>query len=142
MNSREMLSDEQVVLYFRKLKSELNCSSTPRLITLVRQVLLKVKDLNPGIISKIPPLLHMVLAGGSSTNLADKRSQHLDRLAEMLYSEDRQMGVRFFKSELDALHVVLVILRRLQDMFEGVRMEIFPHVLSTEVKQAAMEEAA
>ena len=134
------LSDEHMVLFFRRLKNELNCSSTGKMIAQVRQTLSKVKNFStPDIARKIPPLLHMVLAGGDQEK---KKVNHLDELADSLYKEDKQSGVGLFTSEIHALGVALVILKRIEDLFTQAGIQVFPYVLSNEIKQAVIEEAA
>lgn len=141
------LSDEHVVLFFRKLKSELNCTSTGKLIVHVRQVMSRIKgfydvsQLNE-IISKTPPLLHFVLVGNCRYTEDKKTINHLDELVDALYREDQQTGKGLFKSEVETLRIVIVVLRRLRDLFARVGIQAFPYVLSNELHQAVIEEAA
>lgn len=133
------LCDEHIVLLFRKLKNELNCSSTSKIIALVRQTLSKVKNFStPEIANKIPPLMHMMLA---NVDNQEKKIRHLDELADLLYREDKQTGKGLFKSEIDALGIAIVILKRIQELFTRAGIHAFPYVLSTELKQAVIEEA-
>lgn len=137
--SHTHLSDEHMVLLFRKLKNELNCSSTSKIITLVRQTLSKVKNFStPEIANKIPPIMLMMMA---NVDNQEKKIRHLDELADSLYKEDKQTGKGLFKSEIDALGVAIIILRRIQDLFTRAGIHAFPYVLSTELKQAVIEEA-
>lgn len=144
MNSVTMhnLSDEHIVLFFRKLKSELNCSSTLKIIEQVRLTLSRVRNFSsPDIASKIPPLLHLMLANTRSKS-TEHKVDHLDELADSLYKEDKQAGKKLFKSEIDALGIAIIILKRTQELFTRAGMQIFPYILSTELKQAVIEEAA
>jgi hypothetical protein len=67
---------------------------------------------------------------------------HLDELADSSYLEDQQSGKKLFKSDIDALGSVIIILNRLQGLFKLAGMQALSDVLSSEVKQAAIEEAA
>lgn len=138
------LTDEQVVLFFRRLKTELNCSSTGKVITQVRQILSKVKDFSMDDAgSKIPPLLYLAVADVSSQpRQQEKEINHLDELAETLYFEDKQAGKGWFKSEIDALGTCIVILKRIKDLFSRIGVQILPFILSDEVNHAVSEEAA
>jgi hypothetical protein len=135
------LSDEHVVLFFRKLKSELNCTSTLRIIEQVRLTLSRIKNFSsPDIARKIPPLFHLMLANAKSASNENKVN-HLDELAESLYKEDKQAGKKLFKSEIDALGIAIVILKHTQELFTRSGIQPLPYVLSTELKQAVIEEA-
>lgn len=142
------LSDEHIVVFFRKLTSELNCSSTRITISQVRKILSKIKgsystpEMNE-IISKTPPLLHLVMMGNCRYEEDKKPITHLDELVDTLYKEDlQQPGKKLFRSEIEALGTVLIVLKRLQGLFKHAGMKVFPYVLSTEIQQAVIEEAA
>ena len=149
MNPRtSSLSDQHIVVFFKKLTSELNCSSTRKTIAQVRSILSKIKgsystrEMNE-IISKTPPLLHLVLVGNSRYQEDKKTIKHLDELVDTLYMEDlQQSGKKLFRSEIEALGTVLIILKRLQSLFKHAGMKVFPYVLSNEIQQAVIEEAA
>jgi hypothetical protein len=142
------LSDEHVVIFFRKLKNELNCSSTGKTIAQVRKILSKIKGSYltsefTEIINKTPPLLHFLLMGNCRYEEDHKRVTHLDELVDALYTEDQQQpGNRLFRSEIEALGTVLIVLKRLQGLFKYAGMKVFPYVLSNELQQAVIEEAA
>jgi|SRR5688572_17236465 len=142
------LSDEHIALFFKKLTSELNCSSTRKTIAQVRKILSKIKgsystlEMNE-IISKTPPLLHLVFVGNCRYEEDKKPIKHLDELVDTLYTEDlQQPGKKLFSTEIEALGTVLIVLKRLQSLFKHAGMKIFPYVLSTEIQQAVIEEAA
>jgi hypothetical protein len=142
------LSDEHIIVFFKKLTSELNCSSTRKTIAQVRTILSKIKGSFSAvemseIFSKTPPLLHFVLLGNSRYEENKKPIKHLDELVDVLYKEDlQQSGKRLFRSEIEALGTVLIVLKRLQSLFAHAGMKVFPYVLSTEIQNAVIEEAA
>lgn len=82
--------------------------------------------------------MHMMLA---NVDNQEKKIRHLDELADLLYREDKQTGKGLFKSEIDALGIAIVILKRIQELFTRAGIHAFPYVLSTELKQAVIEEA-
>ena len=142
------LSDENVALFFRKLKSELNCSTMGKTIAQVRTILSKIKgnytvqELTE-LINKTPPLLHFILIGNSRYENGKKPIVHLDELVDVLYQEDEQrIGNRLFRSEIEALGTVLIVLKRFQCLFKYTGMKIFPYILSNEIQQAVIEETA
>lgn len=146
-NNSLKLSDEHVIVFFRKLKNELNCASMRKTITQVRRILSKIKGSYNSreiteLINKTPPLLHFVLIGNSRYEDDKKPIIHLDELVDTLYTEDEQQtGNRLFHSEIEALGTVLIVLKRFQSLFTYAGMKIFPYVLSHELQQAATEEA-
>lgn len=142
------LSDEHVIMFFRKLKNELNCTSMRKTVAQVRSILTKIKgsyskhELTE-LIDKTPPLLHLVLMGNSRYEEDKKPIVHLDELVDTLYNEDeQQVGNRLFRSEIEVLGTVLIVLKRFQSLFSYAGMKIFPYVLSNELQQAVTEEAA
>jgi hypothetical protein len=150
MNSTKSLalSDEQVILFFRKLKNELNCDSMRKTIARVRTILSRIKGSYSTreiteLIDKTPPLLHFVLIGNSRYEADKKPIVHLDELVDSLYREDeQQVGNRLFRSEIEALGTVLIVLKRFQSLFTYTGINVFPYVLSSELQQAAIEEVA
>ena len=146
-NDNLALSDEHVIMFFRKLKIELNCTSMRKTISQVRAILSKIKGSYSAreiteLIDKTPPLLHFVLIGNSRYEQDHKPIVHLDELVDTLYNEDeRQPRNRLFRSEIEALGTVLIVLKRFQSLFTYAGMKIFPYVLSNELQQAVTEEA-
>jgi len=142
------LSNKHVVSFFRKLKNELNCSSTRKTIDHVHKILTKVKGSYTTneiteIINKTPPLLNFVLLSNCCSAGDKKPVTHLDELVDTLYTEDQQLpGKRLFRSEIEALGTVLIVLKRLQSLGLNAGVEVFPYVLSLELQQAVIEEAA
>ncbi|HEU5291213.1 MAG TPA: hypothetical protein VFU05_11250 [Cyclobacteriaceae bacterium] len=138
------LSDEQVIMFFRKLKNELNCASMRKTIAQVRTILSKIKGSYSTreiteLINKTPPLLHFVLMGNSRYDDDKKPIHHLDELVDTLYYEDEQnIGNRLFHSEIETLGTVIIILKRIQNLFTYAGMKIFPTTLSNELQRAVL----
>jgi hypothetical protein len=106
----------------------------------VRQVISKIQgNYN---VPKIPALLHLVLIGNFQYKSLQPQITHLDELVDALYMEDRQSGQAIFKSEIEVLDSVIKILKGLQDLFTRAGVDVFPYVLSSELYQAVIEEAA
>jgi hypothetical protein len=61
---------------------------------------------------------------------------------DILYKEDLLSDKKLFRSEIEALGTVLIVLKRLQSLFMHAGMKVFPYVLSTEIQNAVIEEAA
>jgi hypothetical protein len=143
MNSNQSLeiSEEQTLLFFQKLKSELNYTSIHKIVALVRTVLSKVggtytaNQLNQ-IITKTPPLFHLPLVHYRPVEDEDVTIQHLDELVDSLYEEDTHIEQRLFSSELEALSVVIVVLRGIDTLFKKAGIKIFNYTLSRELQQA------
>jgi hypothetical protein len=66
----------------------------------------------------------------------DVTIQHLDELVDSLYEEDTHIEQRLFSSELEALSVVIVVLRGIDTLFKKAGIKIFNYTLSRELQQA------
>ena len=139
MNSTaENLSDENVFVFFRKLKTELNCSSNLKLIEQVRQVLSKVKNFGTlEIMKRMPPLFRLIVY---PVKVHDNSVNHLDELAESVFKDNKKCGLKLFKSEIDALDVAIVILNRTQELFKAIGVQALPPSLSNEINHAISTE--
>jgi hypothetical protein len=57
-----------------------------------------------------------------------------------LYREDQKTGKGLFKSEVDALGSVTLVLRKIEILFKNVGLLAFNYTLAHELQQAVQEE--
>lgn len=67
---------------------------------------------------------------------------HLDELVESIYEEDQKNYQPLFKSEIEVLSGVIVVLNSLNKFFGLFGITAFPYPLIQELQQAVQEDAA
>lgn len=146
MNSilSQTISDEEAVRFFHLIKKDLNCTSTRKIVSLVRIVLSKIRSsYTPqqltAIVSKTPTWFHLLMVGNwSSQN--NKEIHHLDELVEEILLEDNFKESGLFKSEIDVLNSVISVLNRIQNLFKRAGLKALNTTLSSEVSYAVSED--
>ena len=147
MNSMvsQKLSDEQGILFFRNLKKKLNGTPTRKVVSLVRTVLKKTQgsfsfqQLNETMTSA-PAFIKWLV--GYNQQHEEIRINHLDELVELLMAEDQRLGTRLFASEIEALSIVILILKQIQMLFEKIGINILPYTIERELQGAMVEETS
>ena len=67
---------------------------------------------------------------------------HLDELVDFVYQEDRKQKNSLFKSEIDTLNSVILVLSKLDKFFGILGLNVFRYSLTQELKQAVIEDPA
>jgi hypothetical protein len=145
MNSlpSQKLSNEHGILFFRNLKKKLNGTPTRKMISIVRIVLNKLRgsfslqQLNDTL-NNAPSFVQWLI--GYNQQHEEIHIKHLDELVELLIAEDKQSGMRLFKSEIETLSIVILILRQIQILFEKVGISILPYTMERELQAAMISE--
>jgi hypothetical protein len=145
MNSlpSQKLSNEHGILFFRNLKKKLNGTPTRKMISIVRIVLNKLRgsfslqQLNDTL-NNAPFFVQWLI--GYNQQHEEIHIKHLDELVELLITEDKQSGTRLFKSEIETLSIVILILRQIQILFEKVGISILPYTMERELQSAMISE--
>jgi len=136
------VSNEHIVHLLRSLKNELHCSSTRKVITHVRLILSQLKNfMTPDLVVKMPPLFHLVLPAHSVSRATQQQISHLDELADSLHAGSK-IRKHLYRSEVEALTITIVVLKHMQKLFKRTGIEVLPYVLTQELHQAVIEEAA
>jgi hypothetical protein len=147
MNSlpSQKLSNEHGILFFRNLKKKLNGTPTRKMISIVRIVLNKLRgsfslqQLNDTL-NNAPSFVQWLI--GYNQQHEEIHIKHLDELVELLIAEDKQSGMRLFKSEIETLSIVILILRQIQILFEKVGISILPYTMERELQAAMISETS
>jgi len=90
----------------------------------------------------MPSLFQLVFI--SNWRYEDNRRNiiHLDELVESIYEEDQKNHKPLFKSEIEVLSGVIVVLNSLNKFFGLFGITAFPYLLLQELQQAVQEDAA
>jgi hypothetical protein len=140
------ISHDQAVLFLDDLKRQLNFHSTQKTVSLLRTVLSKFKGSFTGqqirdIVTKTPSILHVLLVNHGRPEDQPGEIGHLDELVDTLYEEDQTAGRGLFKTEIEALGLVTVVLRKIEKLFKQAGIYAFNYTLTHELQQAAQEES-
>jgi uncharacterized protein (DUF2267 family) len=137
------ISEEQVSQFFQEIKNELSGLSVPGIMGIMRNMFSKLRagytaEQAMEIIDKTPASLHQIFTSRWHYEVQEEVG-HLDELVERMYREDQLNGEGQFKSELDVLRIVTVVLSKIQSLFSLVGIRAFPYSLTHELQQAIQE---
>jgi len=139
--------DEQSVRFFKEVKSNLGVRSTLKLVRLVRAVLSQLRrtlshEQSSMVIKSLPSLFQLLFV--ANWKYADKHEpiMHLDELVDHVYQEDRKQEHSLFKSEIDTLNSVILVISKLDKFFGILGLNVFRYSLTQELKQAVIEDPA
>ncbi len=138
-------ADEQGILFFRILKKKLNGIPTRKMISIVRTVLEKTRgsfsfqQLNDTL-NCAPSFIQWLV--GYNQREKELQIKHLDELVELLMMEDERLGTRLFKSEIETLRIVILILKQIQTLCEKIGVRILPHTIERELQGALISDTS
>jgi len=139
--------EEKAVLFFRHVKKELGIPSTEQIVKLVSKV---VSHLRSGLtnaqitrlVDHLPGVFQFMLIHEWIPNEKKKSFTHLDEFVESIYAEDRKSSSSVFATEVETLHAVIVVLRKLDKYLNLFSFGILKHPMMEELKQIPVEDAA
>ncbi len=143
MTTMNQISEEQMSVFFQEVKNELSGLSVPGIMGIMRNMFSKLRagyttEQALEIIEKTPASLHPIFTSGWYYEVTEEVG-HLDELVEKMFREDQLNGEGQFKSELDVLRIVTVVLTKIQSLFKLVGIRAFPYNLTHELQQAVQE---
>lgn len=142
-----LTSQDLDVRFFREVKNELGSMPTQKIVYLVRTVLSHIRRSLAShqiaeLINKMPALFQLVFVSNWKYDEKQISINHLDELVESIYEEDQRNKKYVFKSEIEALGAVIVVLNCLNKFFGLFCITTFPYPLMHELQQAVQEDAA
>lgn len=140
MITKNRISEEQVAQFLQEVKTELSGMSVARLMGIMRIMFSKLRASYTSqqaeeIIAKTPASFQLMFT--SHWHYEDQEEiGHLDELVDRMFHEDQHFGVGMFKSELDVLRIVTVVLSKIQALFKLAGVRAFSYNLTHELQQA------
>ena len=139
--------DEQSVRFFKEVKSNLGLRSTKKLVKLVRAVLCQLRgtlshEQSSTVIKTLPSLFQLLFVANWKYDDKYQPIMHLDELVDHVYREDRKQKNSLFKSEIDTLNSVILVMSKLDKFFGILGLNVFRYSLTQELKQAVIEDPA
>lgn len=137
--------DEQSVRFFKEVKNHLGLRSTRKIVRLVRAVLSQLRStLSPEqtntVIKTLPSLFQLLFVANWRYDDKQQPIMHLDELVDHVYQEDRKQKNSLFKSEIDTLNSVILVITKLDKFFGILGLNVFRYSLTQELKQAVIED--
>lgn len=138
--------DEQSVRFFKEVKTHLGLRSTRKLVRLVRAILSQLRrTLSPEqsnmVIKTLPSLFQLLFVANWRYDDKQEQIMHLDELVDHVYQEDRKQKNSLFKSEVDTLNSVILVISKLDKFFGILGLNVFRYSLTQELKQAVVQDA-
>ncbi|MGC3943487.1 MAG: DUF2267 domain-containing protein [Chryseolinea sp.] len=138
--------DEQSVRFFKEVKSNLGLRSTRKIVRLVRAILSQLRStLSPEqtntVIKTLPSLFQLLFVANWRYDDKQQPIMHLDELVDHVYQEDRKQKSSLFKSEVDTLNSVILVITKLDKFFGILGLNVFRYSLTQELKQAVAQDA-
>ncbi|MBA4056685.1 MAG: hypothetical protein C0490_18370 [Marivirga sp.] len=145
-NRSYSLQEEQSILFFKEIKSNLGFKSTQRIVKLVRAVLSHLRrslshEQTEVIIKNLPSLFQLLFVANWKYQ-EETSVKHLDELVDNIYKEDQKSKDFLFTSEIDTLNTVILVLSKLDKFFGILGLNVLRYSLTQELKQASIGDAA
>jgi uncharacterized protein (DUF2267 family) len=137
--------DDQELMFFRSLKTEMQSLTTRKILKVVRVVLTSAAKSLPAtqvveITKKLPSTLQLIFMSCWESKEDRKSGIHLDELVDKVCQQQTKKGV-LFTNEIDALKYILIVIRNLKLTFDKIGVSVFPYSMIAEYQQAVQEEA-
>lgn len=144
---QQSVPDDKVAFFFLETQKELGLTSTKKLARLVTRIFSGIRRSlttreTASFLQRMPSLLQLLFVSNWKYDEKEQRIEHLDELVESIYQDDRNSESPLFRSEIETLNAVIIILRKLDKMMGILNFEGFKFSLVQEIKQVALEDAA
>jgi uncharacterized protein (DUF2267 family) len=143
MMTNNRISEEQVSQFLQEVKTELSGLSVAKTMGIMRIMFSKLRASYTSqqaeeIIAKTPASFQLMFTSNWHYEVQEEIG-HLDELVDRMFREDQHYGVGMFKSELDVLRIVTVVLSKIQVLFKLAGIRAFSYNLTHELQQAVQE---
>lgn len=149
MNGIQMneLSDDHVIHFLRELKSRLRYNSMRKVIAVLRLIFSGIRrgfnaQQNALIHSKTPRLLQLIFLNSCKQGYGATEIKHLDEFVDNLFESSQRNGKIIFKSEIEALRIISVVLISLDSFYSAAGIQILNYTLTRELDEIVHEEEA
>jgi len=141
--SKQVILDKKDGEFLEEIKSELGLSSPQRVLKVTEKVLRSIqKNLGTEEIKRLlvnfPQNLQTLFKGNSSQQESPIYFDHLDQWVETIYREDEVSQDRAFYSEIEILNVIILMVRKLDKLYNLLSFPGFKFSLIREIKQASI----
>jgi uncharacterized protein (DUF2267 family) len=134
--------DQKEIL--NKIKKELSLKSTGDVVPLLASVLHSLRQTltlehSTLFLNRLPEFLKIIFVSNWKQDERHVRIDHLDEFINLVMDRDRQTGKFLFKSEVQTLFIVILVLRMLYNLIDIKNFDGLSHMFRRELREAAME---
>ena len=142
-SNQVILNNKKDGKFLEEIQTELGLSSSQRVLKITEKVLRSIQrslgtDEIKSLLVRLPQNLQAIFC----TNLSNQESpvyfDHLDQWVETIYKEDEMSQDRTFFSEIEILNVVILMVRKLDKLYNLLSFPGLKFSLVREIKQASM----
>lgn len=136
---KQFAEEDKTFLVFKEVSKELKLSSqqvsriTGRLFSAISRSLSK-NELAYWL-DNLPELFKLLLVKDWKSECCPSTLEHLDHLVDTVYTEDQRTTDKVFRSEVEALEYVVVLLKKMEKVLGILRFPGFKFSFVREVKQ-------
>ena len=140
--------EEKTVLFFQETKKELGGITDKKLEEVVCRIFCFIRRTLSDremqmLLFTMPVYLKLLWSRDRQCGRALTRMTHLDELVETIYqAEQRNPLAPVFHSEIEVLHAVIIVLKKLDNMFGTLSLPGFSFTLVQEIREVSLDEAA
>jgi uncharacterized protein (DUF2267 family) len=141
--SKQSIHGKEDGKFLEEIRSELGLSSSQKVLKVTEKVLRSIqKNLGGEEIKNLLVKLPKSLQTFFSSNLSQQETpiyfDHLDQWVETIYREDELSRDRAFYSEIEILNVIILMMRKLDKLYDLLSFPAFKFSLIREIKQASI----
>lgn len=143
-NDETTTMDQEEMHFLHQLKKELVLESEQEIVPLLASVLqtlrqtLSLSNANT-LLNKLPDFLKLIFACNWPQQEEHVVVEHLDEFVNLVMERDQRDGKFIFKSELQTLSVVIIILKKLFKLIDLENFEGFSPAFKHELLEASTE---
>jgi uncharacterized protein (DUF2267 family) len=139
--------DQEEMHFLHLIKKELSLETSQDAVRLVASVLQSLRQTlsleeNTAILNRLPDFLRLAYAANWEQNEDRVRVQHLDELVSLVMDRDEKSKKGLFRTEVQALTVVILTLKKLSKIIDLENFEGLSPSLKQELRDVPTEAAA
>ena len=139
--------DDAEMNFFRQIKKELSIENPQDVIQLVASVLQSLRqtlslDRASALLNELPDFLKLTFATNWKQDEVPVKIDHLDEFVNLVMARDRKSKKNLFRSEVYALSVIILTLKKLYNLVDLDKFEGLSQAIKQELREVPAEAAA
>ena len=139
--------DQEEMIFFRQIKKELSLENQQEVVQLVASVLQALRqtlalERASALLNELPDFLKLTFAANWKQDEVPVKIDHLDEFVNLVMARDRKSKKNLFRSEVHALSVIVLTLKKLYKLVDLDKFEGLSQALKQELREIPAEAAA
>jgi uncharacterized protein (DUF2267 family) len=139
--------DQEEMIFFRQIKKELSLENQQEVVQLVASVLQALRqtlalERASALLNELPDFLKLTFAANWKQDEVPVKIDHLDEFVNLVMARDRKNKKNLFRSEVHALSVIVLTLKKLYKLVDLDKFEGLSQALKQELRDIPAEAAA